>query len=291
VLGRLAAALAGVPIRIYTVHGWSFAAYGGPAGRLYLWLERLVRPLTTVVVCVAQSTLEQGVAARACDPARAVVIHNAVDVSSFGSRLGAAGPPRILSVGRFAFPKDFATLAGALGRVRADYRAALVGEGPDRSGVAAALRRANLVDRVELLGWRADVADLLAASEVFVLSSRSEGFPVSILEAMAAGLPVVASEVGGVGEAVVNGETGLLVPAADSTGLARAIERLVKDAGLRRRMGEAGRARARECFDVPRFRALHLELYRRELARLGLPGPADRRPAPSSALQLHVTNR
>src|SRR3954447_16839022 len=67
VLGRLAAWIARVPVRVLTVHGWSFAAYDGIAGRLFLWIERLMRPLTTAVVCVAEATREQGLAAHACD--------------------------------------------------------------------------------------------------------------------------------------------------------------------------------------------------------------------------------
>jgi glycosyltransferase involved in cell wall biosynthesis len=120
-----------------------------------------------------------------------------------------------------------------------------------------------LSHRVELLGARADVPDLLARSDVFVLSSRSEGFPVSVLEAMAAGLPVVATDVGGVGEAVEDGETGFLIPAADSEALAAALERLLVDGELRRRLGAAGRARALRLFDVSRYRAAYEELYRR----------------------------
>jgi glycosyltransferase involved in cell wall biosynthesis len=267
VLGRLAAWLAGVPVRVLTVHGWSFTAYDGLAGRLFLWIERLMRPLTTAVVCVAAATREQGLAARACDPRRTVVIPNAVEVRSFRPASSRGGIAQIVSVGRFAYPKDFTTLLEALALVRAPYHAVLAGDGPALPGVAAAVTREGLSQRVELVGARADVPDLLARADVFVLSSRSEGFPVSVLEAMAAGLPVVATDVGGVGEAVEDEETGILVPAADSEALARALERLVVDAGLRRRLGVAGRARALRLFDVPRYRAAYLELYRRELRR------------------------
>ena len=273
VLGRLAAWLARVPVRVFTVHGWSFAAYDGLAGRLFLWIERLMRPLTTAVVCVSDATLRQGLAAHACAPERAVVIHNAVDIASFHPRAETAGACRIVSVGRFAYPKDFGTLLDALELVEGDWHAALVGDGPGLEEVAA---RVEVRGRVEVLGPRGDVSEVLARSDVFVLSSRSEGFPVSILEAMAAGLPVVATDVGGVAEAVVHDETGHLVPAGEPRALAEALERLVADPDLRRRLGESGRARALRLFDVPRYRAAHVDLYRRELARLRLPAPAAR---------------
>jgi glycosyltransferase involved in cell wall biosynthesis len=275
ILGRLGAALAGVRVRLLTVHGWSFAAYGGPAGRLFLWAERLVRPLTTTVICVSRATREQGLVARACDPGRTVVIHNAVDARSFVETRRADGPPRMISVGRFAFPKDFATLVDALAAIPVDYRATLVGDGPARPETATAIALHGLDAKVELLGARDDVRDLLASSDIFVLSSRCEGHPISILEAMAAGLPVVATNVGGVAESVVHGQTGVLVPAGEVAALAAALRLLVEDEQLRRRLGAAGRARARELFDVPRFRAAHLELYQRELPKLGRAAAAD----------------
>jgi glycosyltransferase involved in cell wall biosynthesis len=267
VLGRLAAWVARVPVRILTVHGWSFAAYDGLAGRLFLWIERLMGPLTTAVVCVAEETREQGLAAQACDPRRTVVIRNAVDVRSFRPAGDGSRNARIIGIGRLAYPKDFTTLLEALARVRAPCHTVLAGDGPALPAVAAGVQENGLSERVELLGARADIPELLAGSDVFVLSSHSEGFPVSILEAMAAGLPVVATNVGGVAEAVEDGETGLLVPAADAEALARALERLVSDADLRRRLGAAGRARALLLFDVRRYRAAYVELYCRELQR------------------------
>jgi len=267
VLGRLAAVIAGVPIRVFTVHGWSFAAYGGPAGRLYLWVERRLARFTSSLVCVASAARELGTAAGTCLPERSVVIHNAVDVASFASVWPHGGPPRIVSVGRLAFPKDFSTLVEALAGLRADWRAAFIGEGPLRAEISGEVRRSGLEERIDLLGARGDVPDLLASADIFVLSSRSEGFPISILEAMATGLPVVAADVGGVAEAVLDGQTGLLVPPSDPKALAEALERLLRDEAFRRRLGAAGRRRARREFDVPIFRQAHLELYRRELAR------------------------
>ena len=102
---------------------------------------------------------------------------------------------------------------------------------------------------VRRLGYRSDVAAVLAAADVFVLPSHFEGLPMSVIEAMLTGLPVVATDIRGPREQVVDGETGLLVPAGSVERLAAALGRLVGDAGLRARMGEAGRRRALALFD------------------------------------------
>jgi len=102
---------------------------------------------------------------------------------------------------------------------------------------------------LRLLGYRRDVAAIMAASDVFVLPSHFEGLPMSVIEAMLTGLPVVATHIRGPREQVVAGETGLLVPAATLAPLAAALRRLVEDPGLRHRMGEAGRTRAMTMYD------------------------------------------
>jgi glycosyltransferase involved in cell wall biosynthesis len=203
------------------------------------------------------------------------VIPNAVDVDAIPQARRDGDPPLVVAVGRLAEPKDALTLVRALAAVpgRA-FGALLVGDGPDRPAVEAEVRRLGLRDVLTLTGTRDDVPALLAQADVFALSSRSEGAPLSILEAMAAGLPVVASRVGGVPELVVDGETGLLVPPGDPAALAAALGRLVADAGLRDRLGAAGRQRAQRCFDVRRQRREHLDCYARELSRRDLPAPA-----------------
>jgi glycosyltransferase involved in cell wall biosynthesis len=124
-----------------------------------------------------------------------------------------------------------------------------VGQGPLEEEVRDLHRQLGLGERFKLLGYRADVPDLLAASDLFVLGSAFEGLPVSVMEAMAAGLPVVATSVGGIPEAVVEGETGCLVPPRDSQGLAVAVVALARDRALRSRMGRAAKERSR-VFDI-----------------------------------------
>jgi glycosyltransferase involved in cell wall biosynthesis len=274
ILGRVAAALTRVPVRIFTVHGWAFNAYTGFARQMYLWSERLVAPLTTLTICVAERERATGLAARTCNADRTVVLHNAVPAAPV--REGQpAHIPVVLGVGRLKAPKDFSTLLHALARLEAGtYRALIAGDGPEREQLETEARKLGLANSVEFLGERNDIPDLIHSSDLFVLSTRSEGLPMSILEAMAAGLPVVASEVGGIPE-LVDAETGVLVPPEDSTALASAVEKLIEDPGLRARLGAAGRARANERFDLESWGRAHIRLYERELERAGVL-PVDR---------------
>jgi glycosyltransferase involved in cell wall biosynthesis len=115
--------------------------------------------------------------------------------------------------------------------------------------MAAVLRAAGLGDRLRMLGYRADIPALLAASDIFTLPSRFEGLPMSVIEAMLTGLPVVATAVRGPAEQVVDGVTGLSVPAGDAAALGAALSCLARDPALRARMGQAGRQRALACYD------------------------------------------
>jgi glycosyltransferase involved in cell wall biosynthesis len=272
ILGRLAAWLARVPVRIFTVHGWAFAAYSGVPGWLYRVAERSMLPFTSATICVAEYERHAGIAAGACRAEQTVVIPNAVDVGAFPRAKHRGRVVELISVGRLREPKDFMTLARALARVeRGSFRATLVGDGPDRSMIEDELARLGLTETVRLLGDRSDVPELLAEADAFVCSSRSEGMPISILEAMAVGLPVVASAVGGVPEIVEDGRTGVLVAPAAEAALADALARLIDDRVLRERMGRAGHEAALERYDLPRFRQAHVELYGRLLEERGLP--------------------
>jgi glycosyltransferase involved in cell wall biosynthesis len=274
-LGRVAAYLAGVRVRVFTVHGWAFAAVRGPRSRLYRLADRTLRPLTTVTICVSERERTLGLAARTCDAERTVVIRTGIDAGPRPHARPDSEPPTIVSVGRLQAPKDTVTLLHALASLPSGFGTALlVGEGPERPGAEALIRRLGLAHSVSLLGDREDVPQLLAASQVFVLSTRSEGLPVSILEAMAAGLPVVATGVGGVPELVVDGETGLLVRPGDPAALAAALRRLLEDPELRRKLGAAGRARVGTHFTLDSFHEAHVAVYRRELAARGLPLPS-----------------
>jgi glycosyltransferase involved in cell wall biosynthesis len=266
ILGAVAGWAARVPVRVFTVHGWAFRAHTGWRARAFVWAHRLTRPLITSVICVSSAERRVGLAARTCVDERTVVISNAVPVGPVAAR-DPRDPLVIVSVTRLRPPKDTLTLVRALEIVAEGFHQALiVGDGPERSSISAAIAQAGLSDRVELLGDRADVRELLARADIFALATLSEGMPMALLEAMAAGLPPVASSVGGVAEVVRDGENGLLVPPRDSAALARALQRLMTDRELRIRLGNAARRTVAEHHDLERFRSQHVELLQRLLA-------------------------
>jgi len=172
----------------------------------------------------------------------------------------------IIAVSRLIWHKGYPELAAAM---RAVPQAELwvVGErlASDRGAdMVAVLRAAGLGPRLRLLGYREDIAALLAAADIFTLPSRFEGLPMSVIEAMLAQLPVVATNVRGPAEQVIDGVTGLQVPAGDARALGAALGRLAGDADLRARMGRAGLQRALHRYDEAKVLARTLDL-------LGLP--------------------
>ncbi|MGH2791293.1 MAG: glycosyltransferase [Actinomycetota bacterium] len=136
-----------------------------------------------------------------------------------------------------------------------------VGDGPLRGQVREEARSRGLSERVRFLGVRTDIADLLGASDVLLMSSRTEGMPGAAIEAGIAGLPVVAPRLAGLPEVVVHGETGILTPAGDTAALGAAVSRLLEDEDERRRLGEAGRKRCIARHDIKVVAARYLTLY------------------------------
>lgn len=167
--------------------------------------------------------------------------------------------------------KGHAVAAEAVARLRADHpglRLVVVGDGPARAQVERAL--APLGEAALMLGHRDDVMALLDAADVLVHPTEIDALPTAVMEAMAAGLPVVATNVGGVPELVADGETGVLVQApATAPALAEALAPLLADAGLRRRLGEAGRARYERGFTAESWAHRTRALYETVLAERG----------------------
>ena len=279
-LGRLAARLERRPA-IHTAHSWAFS--DGIAWRrkaLAIPMEAAAARWTRRFIVVSEADREVGLRYKVARPRQVRVVHNGVvDVVQRASP-GAEGVPVLLMVARFAAPKEPLLLLRALARLRRPWRLRLVGDGPDRPAVQAQVDALGLADRVELLGTRLDVPELLSQAQIGLLISRQEGFPLVVLEAMRAGLPVIASDVGGIREAVEPGRTGALVPRGDEAALAAAIDGLLADPALRVRQGAAGRAAFEARFTVQRMLEGTLAVYREVAAEAGFPSPGPLLPPP-----------
>lgn len=195
------------------------------------------------------------------------VVHNAIDPAPFARRPDRAlrralanERPLVLSVARLDPQKGHRHLLAAAAEVP-EAVFALAGDGPERPALERLADRLSIRDRIRFLGERSDVADLLAACDVFVLPSLYEGLPISVLEAMAAERPVIATAIGGTEEVVIDGESGLLVPPAEPEAMASALRRLLEDAGLRARLAAAGRARVTTEFSAREMVRRVTELY------------------------------
>lgn len=263
-LGRIAARLEGVPA-VHTAHAWSFSD-GQPRRRVLTAVppEAVVGRITTRFIVVSEADREIALRYRVARPDQVRVVHNGV-ADHPGRATPDADPPTITMVARMAAPKDHALLVDALAAVERPWRLRLVGDGPDRPALEARIQARSLGGRIELLGTRSDVPELLADSQIATLVSKQEGFPLVVLEAMRAGLPVVASDVGGIREALTP-DCGTLVARGDQPSLTRALDRLLADPALRAAQGAAGRARYESHFTAARMVARTAAVYD-ELAR------------------------
>lgn len=254
VLGRIAAIAARVPVRVHTIHGWSFHQYQ-PAvvQKGYRLLERVLAYRTSRLVAVSRPDIDKGIAAGIGRPETYVLIRSGIDLSRFQSaerekaraNIGVpAHAPIVGTVGRLSVQKDPLTLLHAFAGLHArDALLVFVGDGPLRAETESAAVRAGVADRVRFMGARDDVAGLLPGFDVFALSSRWEGLPRVVLEAMASGVPVVATDVDGVPEVVEDGVTGRSVKPGDVDALCAALDELLADAQLRDKFAVAAGSR------------------------------------------------
>jgi glycosyltransferase involved in cell wall biosynthesis len=271
-LGRIAAWLARTPLILYTFRGFAF--YPGSSARLKafnLAIERLCSTMTDFFFVQAEGNRIRGIEAGVIPAHRSMTIGNGIrildflsdsddhaDTAEIRAELGLPREALVVGyVGRLVREKGIEELVTAVGGVARRYPEAvllIVGEAlpsdlDARRELEDRIRVEGLEPKVVFAGFRDDMPRMYRAMDVFVLPSYREGAPRSVMEAMASGKPVVATDIAGCRDQVVHGVTGILVPPRDPDSLESALLHLLGDSELRRRFGEAGRARARELFD------------------------------------------
>ncbi len=226
------------------------------------------------VVTVTELLRQQAIQRLRLRADRITTIYNGIDIARFyqpdardttRAGLGLAPDAFVMTyTGRLIGGKGIEDLLRATARLAPDHpqaRALIVGEGELDAPLKQLAADLSVTDRVVFSGFRRDIPAVLAASDVFVLPSFSEGLPLSLLEAMAAHKPVVASHVGGIPEVVTDGETGLLVAPGDVPGLTAALASLMDDPARRERIGSQGRQHVQDHFSVARMVEQYQTLY------------------------------
>lgn len=260
-VGRLAARNAGVP-SIFTAHGWAFTeGVRQPQRTIYRTIEQRGARLAKRIICVSEHDRRLGIAAGIA-PALLATVHNGMpDVpETLRAQPDAGGPMKIAMIGRVDAQKDHLSLVRAIAGLP-EATVSFIGDGPLLPQVEAAVSGLGMRERVNFLGYRADVAEILAAHHVFALASHYEGFPRSTIEAMRGGLPTVVSDVGGAAEAVTEGITGFVVPRGDVQALGERLRTLAEDPAKRAEMGIAARSRYEESFTFDHMYGRTMAIY------------------------------
>ncbi|TWU29154.1 glycosyltransferase [Novipirellula artificiosorum] len=262
----------GGPPILFTEHGRSFPDYRR-SKRVFAnkVLLRRCDHIVAVGKQVKQALIDnEGISAN-----RIEVIYNGIDINAFRHSPGVRAEVRqelgisdadiaVFQVARLNALKDHGTAVRTWARLTdcPTVRLFLVGDGEERPSIERLIDKLGLHRSITLLGTRNDVPRLINAADMFLMTSVSEGIPLTLIEAMANGVPCVSTDAGGIAEVVLDGVTGLLSPAGDDAAIAASVMRLAKDADLRKRMGEQGCERAETLFSDSTMHAAYQGLYR-----------------------------
>lgn len=277
-LCRLAGRLAGVPV-LYVMHSTPFLRrVQGRRAFLYRQLERVGSRLGGHIVVINNSMREELSRHRTAPRSAVTVIHTGIDPARLQSSADRSETCRALGLdpqrpvigwaGRLnpqKAPVDFVRAAARLARTRPDVQFFMAGEGPLASEVRAEAERLQLGDQLVTAAWQDDVAAMYAAFDVYCATSRWEGLPLTLLEAMAVERAAVATAVDGVREVIRHGVDGLLAEVGDSRAMAEHLRRLLVYERRRDELARAAKARVMECFTVERMMERWLDLIERQV--------------------------
>jgi len=267
ILGRWAAWCAGVPVIIHTFHGFGFHDFQKkPVRAFYVGLEKLSAWVTDKLVAVSTDNIDKGLQCRIGWPHQYVLIRSGIDVSRYRDispdregkkkELGIGMDEKVVTtIGPFKPQKnlkDFIQAAHLLYKQTPSCRCRflIIGDGEQRPELENLIKQLDLGEKVQLLGWRRDVPELLAITDVFAMTSLWEGLPRSVLEAMSSVLPVVANAVDGVKEVVRDGHTGFLTEPYHPESTADFLLRLLNTPDLARQMGKKGQELIDKQYDI-----------------------------------------
>jgi glycosyltransferase involved in cell wall biosynthesis len=283
-VGRVAAWLARVPVRVHTFHGHVFSGYFSPAKtRFFVELEKRLARISTRIIVLGERQQREITALGVGRPEQFVQVPLGLDLSAFLAAEKHSGElrkelaipqdaPLAAIVARLVPIKNHAVFLRAAKLVCASLPAArflIVGDGPERRGLEALTEQLGLKGRVIFLGFRDDLPRIYADCDATVLSSDNEGMPVALIESLAAATPAVATDVGETREVIRDGESGFVVPPSDPEALAAALLELLRSPERAKQMGLAGRRHVYPRFSIERLAADTAGLFRSLLQEKG----------------------
>jgi glycosyltransferase involved in cell wall biosynthesis len=274
-IAAMAGSLAGARSILCTLHNL-FPPSASPVGKRALQIcGRSCTHLIAITQAVKDSATVVGV-----DPSKIVIIPNGIELSIYQQphdkalirqKLGIdPAAPVVLTASRLIPAKGIDTLlraATGLRQIFPSIQVLIAGDGPQREELKTLAKELELDETVQFLGERKDIPELLAASDVVAVPSLAEGQSILILEGMASRLPVVASDIGGMKEMIQDGETGLLVPAANPTALAQALGLVLNDAKLAEKLGTQGQRFVEANMTLEQMLEKTRRLYRDEIEK------------------------
>jgi glycosyltransferase involved in cell wall biosynthesis len=282
ILGRWAAKFVGVDAIIHTIHGFGFNDYQPfPIEKCFIFLEKVTARITDKFIAVSRANIERGSELGIFPPHKAILIRSGIEIENFKKMSIKADEkkreigidpslPLITMIGCLKpqkAPLDYVEVAHHVLQQR-EANFILVGDGVLRERVEKKIERLALGKRFKLLGWRMDIPQILAATDIFVLTSLWEGLPRVLPQAMSMELPIIATRVDGTPEAVVHGVNGFLIDPKDTKGAAERVIYLLDHPNEAKKLGKRGREMVDE-FDIWRMMSEQEQLYQSLLMEKG----------------------
>ncbi|WP_346353542.1 glycosyltransferase family 4 protein [Azotosporobacter soli] len=271
IVGRIAAKWCGVPV-LFTAHGWAFTEGVTEWKRkMYKAIERVATSWSEKILCVSEYDRNLALTVMPKQADRLLLVHNGIGSLPILKHRELNGPIRFIMVARFMEPKDQETVLRAVAQLKNEqirFSMTFVGDGEKLEAAKKNATDLELNKYVTFLGARGDVERILAEQDVFLLISKWEGLPISILEALRAGMPVIASNVGGIPETVENGFNGFLVERQNQQALVDCMKRFVADPNLIEKMGGNGRRKFEAEFTSAQMAKIVLTIYKNIVKRL-----------------------
>lgn len=274
ILGRIAGKIAGTPVIIHTVHGWSFNDFMNPVQKkFFVFCERIAGKFTDKILVVTKEDIKKGLKEGIEDKKKYEIIRSGIDFSQFYPRdsnvtlkreLGIKKGEKVIgTVTRLCSQKnvnDFVMMAHIVSNILPNTKFLVVGDGKERGTIDTIINELHLEDKIFMAGVRSDIPEILSIFDVFVSTSLWEGLPRAVVEALACGVPVVANAVDGVKEIIRDGDNGYLVRPKDVDSTAQRVIQILSDDDTVNRMKSKTRKGA-EDFSVQKMVLSIAKLY------------------------------